>query len=65
VVFELPIDGLGFAGRDHAYAIEPGRIELAVGSSSADHAPAGSIEITGATRQAIRAFATPVRVEPA
>jgi beta-glucosidase len=63
VVFALPIDGLGFAGRDDAYAIEPGRIDLAVGSSSTDLTPAGSIEITGATRAAVRAFATPVRLE--
>ena len=66
LVFELAVDSLGFTGLDHVYAVEPGRIDLSIGSSSADRKPAGSIVIDGDARTVVdRVFTTPVRVERA
>ena len=36
---------LGFHGRDLEYVVEPGAIELFVGTSSADVVPAGSVTV--------------------
>jgi beta-glucosidase len=47
VGFELPVDALGFTGRDLVYVVEPGDIELMVGTSTDDLRPAGHIVIVG------------------
>ena len=36
VTFETPVGQLGFHDRELRYAVEPGRIDVLVGSSSAD-----------------------------
>jgi beta-glucosidase len=53
VTFRVPVDGLGFNGRDLAYVIEPGAIEFFVGTSSAEHRSVGSvrIDVEGPTRR--------------
>jgi beta-glucosidase len=66
VVFELAVNALGFAGRDHSYGVEAGTIELSAGSSSDAVVPAGTIEITGSEWTPVtRVFTTPTRLEPA
>ena len=47
VTFHLPVDALGFAGADMAYVLEPGRIDVFVGTSSADLQDAGHLTIDG------------------
>ncbi len=64
--FELPVDALGFTGRDLTYIVEPGDIELMVGTSADDLCPAGHIVVTGdrphVTTRAMtsRAWAEPI-----
>jgi beta-glucosidase len=65
VVFELRAGALGFTGADLRHIVEPGPIDLALGSSSADTIPCGSVDITGAGPRSLdRVFTTPVRIEP-
>ena len=45
VTFDVPVGQLGFHGRDLEYVVEPGAIELFVGTSSATSSPAGSVTI--------------------
>jgi beta-glucosidase len=45
VTFDVPVAQLGFHGRDLDYVVEPGVVELLVGTSSADLVPAGSVTI--------------------
>jgi hypothetical protein len=51
VVFRVHADLCSFTGRDLVRIVEPGRIEVAVGASSADPRLEGSFEISGATRR--------------
>jgi beta-glucosidase len=46
VTFETPVGQLGFYDRDLAYVIEPGEIEVFVGTSSADLVAAGTVTVT-------------------
>jgi beta-xylosidase len=46
ITFETPVSQLGFYDRALAYAVEPGRIDVLVGTSSADLAEAGSVTVT-------------------
>lgn len=55
VTFEVPVAALGFTGPEMTHIVEPGDIELFVGTSSAELAPAGMVRIGGAG---------PVVVEP-
>lgn len=50
VSFEVPADMCSFVGVDLVRIVEPGTIEVMVGSSSADIRSKGSFELTGATR---------------
>ena len=43
--FDVPVGQLGFHGRDLEYVVEPGAIELYVGTSAANVVPAGSVTI--------------------
>jgi len=50
VTFHLALNQLGFYDRSMRFVIEPGPVEVMVGSSSDDIRAAGSFEITGETR---------------
>ena len=50
VTFHLHVASLGFSGPDMTYVVEPGEIELLVGTSSAALQPAGRIVVTGEER---------------
>jgi beta-glucosidase len=45
ITFDVPVGQLGFHGRDLEYVVEPGLVELFVGTSSANVVPAGSATI--------------------
>ena len=45
ITFGLPIGQIGFYDRDLAYVVEPGRIDVLVGTSSADLLEAGSFTV--------------------
>ncbi len=47
VTFRLAVNQLGFYNRDMQFVVEPGAIEVMVGSSSADIRVSGSFEIVG------------------
>ena len=47
VTFELPVDALGFSGTSLDYGVEPGRIDVFVGTSSNDVTDAGHLVIAG------------------
>jgi beta-glucosidase-like glycosyl hydrolase len=51
VEFELHADLLGFTGVDLERIVEPGSVEIRVGSSSADVRLEGSVTLIGATRR--------------
>jgi beta-glucosidase len=45
VTFETPVSQLGFYDRDLTYTVEPGAIDILVGTSSADLMGAGSVTV--------------------
>ncbi len=45
VTFDVPVGQLGFHGRDLDYVVEPGALDLFVGTSSADLVPAGTVTV--------------------
>jgi beta-glucosidase len=45
VTFQLPIAQLGYHGRDGAYVVEPGSIEVFIGTSSTELTDVGSLSI--------------------
>jgi beta-glucosidase len=65
VTFSVPAGQLGFHGRDLAYVVEPGVVELLVGRASDDLEPAGSIAIVPdpAGRPAEKAFDGTVTID--
>ncbi|HEX9075388.1 MAG TPA: fibronectin type III-like domain-contianing protein, partial [Anaerolineae bacterium] len=54
VVFELPVDLFGFYDEAMQLVVEPGTIQVMVGSSSEDIRLTGSFEIQGARRRVPR-----------
>jgi beta-glucosidase len=46
IAFETPVGQLGFYDRRLAYTVEPGRIDVFIGTSSADLSEVGSVTIT-------------------
>jgi beta-glucosidase len=48
VTFEVPAAQLGFYDRDVAFVVEPGQIDVFVGTSSADLIAAGSVTVVPA-----------------
>jgi beta-glucosidase len=66
VSFDVPVEALGFTGRDLVYVVEPGDIELMVGTSADDVQPAGHVVVTGDGPHVVtRAMTSRARVEPA
>ncbi|HBZ70305.1 MAG TPA: beta-glucosidase [Deltaproteobacteria bacterium] len=65
--FELSVEQLAFRGLDEQWIIEPGAIEVMIGSASDDVRLAGAFEVTGPPVRlgGRRRFTTPVRVEAA
>jgi beta-glucosidase len=51
IAFDLPVDLLAFTAMDGRRVVEPGTIEVKVGSSSTDLRLKGSFELTGAVRE--------------
>jgi beta-glucosidase len=66
VTFSVPADLCSFTGADLSRIVEPGRIDVEIGASSADVRVAGSFTLAGAVRRVgeQRAFAPRTRVEP-
>jgi beta-glucosidase len=62
VTFETPVGQLGFHDRDLAYVVEPGEIEVFVGTSSADLVPAGAVTITADGPPPTKIFEGSVRI---
>ncbi len=44
MTFETPVGQLGFYDRDLAYVVEPGDLDVFVGTSSDDLVPAGTVD---------------------
>ncbi len=66
VTFEVPVEALGFTGRDLVYIVEPGEIELMVGTSADEVQAAGHVLVVGDGPHVVtRAMASTARVEPA
>ncbi len=64
LTFELAVNQLAFYDRTMAFVVEPGTIEVTVGSSSEDIRLTGSFEITGETTAVVReSRPSQVRVE--
>ena len=63
MTFHLHVASLGFSGPDMTYVVEPGEIELLVGTSSAELEPAGRVVVTGeGPIEATRVSAAPVTI---
>jgi beta-glucosidase len=63
VCFQLDVRHLAFFDRQMRYVVEPGQIQVMVGSSSDDIRLSDTFEITGETTPVERVFFTPVQVE--
>jgi beta-glucosidase len=65
VLFTLHADLLAFTGREGRRIVEPGRVEVMIGASSADIRLEGGFDLVGATRKVgeDRVLATAVEVE--
>ncbi|MBN1922108.1 MAG: glycoside hydrolase family 3 C-terminal domain-containing protein [Anaerolineae bacterium] len=64
VLFHLPANQLAFYNHDFDLILEPGRIEVLLGSSAEDIRLHGTLEITGSERMAVgrRIFFCPVEI---
>lgn len=64
VLFHLPVNQLAFYNHDFDLILEPGRIEVLLGSSAEDIRLRGALEITGPERMTVerRVFFCPVEV---
>ena len=65
VAFELAVSQLGFYDGDYRFVVEPGPVDVMVGSSSEDTRLAGAFEIVGAATEigAMRRFTTHVALD--
>lgn len=62
LVFSVPVAHLGFFNRQMAFVVEPGEVDVWVGSSSADIRASGVFEIVGPVTPVERVFSTEVEV---
>ncbi len=62
IVFHLPVNQLAFYNHDFDLIVEPGRVEVLLGSSAEDIRLRGNLEVTGPERMAVgrRIFFCPV-----
>jgi beta-glucosidase len=63
VTFTLDVRHLGFYDTDMSFVVEPGKVEVMVGSSSQDIRLTGAFEIVGAKTKVKQVFSTPVEVK--
>jgi beta-glucosidase len=63
VTFHLPVNALAYLNRDMQLVVEPGTVDVMVGSSSADIHQTGTFEIVGATTSVDRVFTTTATVK--
>jgi beta-glucosidase len=63
VTFHLDVSQLALYDRDMQFVVEPGRVDVLVGSSSEDIRLTGSFEITGERRPLHRSEVVPTRVD--
>ncbi len=63
VAFHLDASQLAFYDREMQYVVEPGEVQVLVGSSSEDIRLEGAFEITGDRRQLSRSEVVPTRAE--
>jgi len=54
LTFHVPVDALGFTGREMTYVLEPGDVQFLVGTSSAELHPVGHVVIGGAAVVPVR-----------
>ena len=62
VIFEVPVTHLAFYNRAMDVVVEPGAVDVMVGSSSVDIRASGEFEITGDVTKVERTFTTAVEV---
>ncbi|MDX1994712.1 MAG: glycoside hydrolase family 3 N-terminal domain-containing protein [bacterium] len=62
ITFQLDMRHFAFYDRQMQYVVEPGTVEVMVGSSSADIRLTGQLEIVGSTTSVEQVFFTPVEV---
>jgi len=65
ITFHLPVDQLAFYDNDLKLVLEPGKVDIMLGSSSQDIRLCGEIEVCGEKKMAVaeRVFVCPVSVE--
>ncbi|MBI5667556.1 MAG: glycoside hydrolase family 3 C-terminal domain-containing protein [Chloroflexi bacterium] len=63
VIFELPVNLLGFYNREMQFVVEPGIVEVMVGASSADIRLTGAFEIVGEAAPVEKVFTSRATVE--
>jgi beta-glucosidase len=63
VTFHLDVSQLAFYNRDMQFVVEPGRVDVLVGSSSEDIRLTDSFEVTGERRSLHRSEVVPTRVD--
>jgi beta-glucosidase len=63
ITFSVPAGQLGFHGRDLDYVVEPGRIDVFVGTSSAEVVPVGAVTVVADAEEPQKAFDGSVSVE--
>jgi beta-glucosidase len=62
ITFQLPVNHMAFYDRSMNFVVEPGEIEVMLGSSSADIRLRGQFEISGETTEVDQVFTTPVEI---
>jgi beta-glucosidase len=63
LIFHLDVGQLAFHDRDMQFVVEPGRVDVLVGTSSEDIRLSGSFEVTGERRLLHRSQVVPTRVD--
>ena len=64
LTFTVPVAQLGFYDRDLAYVVEPGAVEIFVGTSARELTHAGTVTVTATELPPAKAFDGSVLVSP-